>query len=105
MRPGEVYVPSFTWVTGQYWLQEPLPRGFPSMISGASSAAMTEVLDVSSPLIPEKSSLYLVDGLSLAGVSPSTTSVTSTDDFLYIGSRYQELRIVPFNPGVFRYRR
>jgi len=56
------------------------------MISGTGGVATAEVLDVSSPLIPEESSLHLIDGFSFAGVSSSAPPVTLADDLRYVNS-------------------
>jgi len=96
---GEVYTPSFTRATGQHRLQKSLSLRFSPMVLSASSAPTTVVADINSPLVPEESSLYLVGGLSFAGVSSSAASMTLTDDFLHIGSWYQELEIIPLTSG------
>ena len=69
------------------------------MVLSTGSTLPTVVANVNSPVVPEESSLHLIGRLSFAGVSPSTASMTLTDDFLYVSSRYQELEIISLSSG------
>ena len=69
MRTSEVYIPSFKWCSRYDRLQESLSLQFTSMISAALGALSTETSNILLPMIPVKTSTYLVQRFLFGKVS------------------------------------